>query len=180
MNNLSSSKRGIYITLGALIVLLIILVVLLNPKSSNNLQQPNQEQNQTQTNNTPCTQEVKICPDGTTITRTGPNCEFAPCPEKSVNTTEISNKPIVNIDENGFTPRELKIKAGTEVTFKNTGSQNHRPASDPHPTHTILPEFDSKKELKSGETYIFKFDKTGIWPCHDHLNPSARCTIIVE
>ncbi len=27
-----------------------------------------------------CTQEAKICPDGTGVGRTGPNCEFAPCP----------------------------------------------------------------------------------------------------
>jgi len=26
-----------------------------------------------------CTQEVKVCPDGTSVGRTGPNCEFAPC-----------------------------------------------------------------------------------------------------
>jgi hypothetical protein len=27
-----------------------------------------------------CTQEAKICPDGTSVGRTGPNCEFAACP----------------------------------------------------------------------------------------------------
>ncbi|MCX6823557.1 MAG: DUF333 domain-containing protein [candidate division SR1 bacterium] len=27
-----------------------------------------------------CTEEAKICPDGSTVGRTGPNCEFAPCP----------------------------------------------------------------------------------------------------
>ncbi len=29
---------------------------------------------------TACTQEAKLCPDGSTVGRTGPNCEFAPCP----------------------------------------------------------------------------------------------------
>ena len=28
-----------------------------------------------------CTQEAKICPDGSAVSRTGPNCEFAACPE---------------------------------------------------------------------------------------------------
>jgi hypothetical protein len=28
-----------------------------------------------------CTAEAKICPDGTAVSRSGPNCEFAPCPE---------------------------------------------------------------------------------------------------
>lgn len=31
-------------------------------------------------NERPCTQEAKICPDGSSIGRTGPNCEFAACP----------------------------------------------------------------------------------------------------
>ncbi len=29
-----------------------------------------------------CTQEAMVCPDGSTVGRTGPNCEFAPCPER--------------------------------------------------------------------------------------------------
>ena len=28
-----------------------------------------------------CTQEAKLCPDGSYVGRTGPNCEFAECPE---------------------------------------------------------------------------------------------------
>lgn len=28
-----------------------------------------------------CTQEVKVCPDGSAVGRTGPNCEFTKCPE---------------------------------------------------------------------------------------------------
>lgn len=32
-----------------------------------------------------CTMEAKLCPDGSYVGRTGPNCEFSPCP------TPISN-----------------------------------------------------------------------------------------
>jgi hypothetical protein len=31
---------------------------------------------------TACTKEAKICSDGTAVGRTGPNCEFAACPNK--------------------------------------------------------------------------------------------------
>jgi hypothetical protein len=31
-----------------------------------------------------CTQEAKLCPDGSYVGRTGPNCEFAPCPEAKI------------------------------------------------------------------------------------------------
>lgn len=33
-----------------------------------------------QTNKTACTLEARICPDGSSVGRSGPNCEFAPCP----------------------------------------------------------------------------------------------------
>lgn len=29
---------------------------------------------------TACTLDAKICPDGSAVGRTGPDCEFAPCP----------------------------------------------------------------------------------------------------
>lgn len=28
-----------------------------------------------------CTEEAKVCPDGSAVGRQGPNCEFAPCPD---------------------------------------------------------------------------------------------------
>lgn len=32
-----------------------------------------------------CTQEAKLCPDGSAVGRTGPNCEFAACPAAGSN-----------------------------------------------------------------------------------------------
>jgi hypothetical protein len=34
-----------------------------------------------------CTMEAKICPDGSAVGRTGPNCEFAECPSTTTNET---------------------------------------------------------------------------------------------
>ena len=31
-----------------------------------------------------CTQEAKLCPDGSYVGRTGPNCEFALCPHEDL------------------------------------------------------------------------------------------------
>lgn len=30
---------------------------------------------------TPCTEEAKVCPDGSTVVRTGPDCQFTSCPD---------------------------------------------------------------------------------------------------
>jgi len=46
-----------------------------------------------------CTMEAKICPDGTAVGRTGPNCEFAPCP----NATGMPNPASVYCEEQGST-----------------------------------------------------------------------------
>lgn len=37
-----------------------------------------------------CSQEAKVCPDGTAVGRTGPNCSFAPCPATSTTTAQAS------------------------------------------------------------------------------------------
>ena len=42
-----------------------------------------------------CTTEAKICPDGTAVGRTGPNCEFTPCP---IATTTPEKVMIQNIN----------------------------------------------------------------------------------
>lgn len=34
--------------------------------------------------NRACTEEAKLCPGGTTVSRTGPNCEFTPCPNNTL------------------------------------------------------------------------------------------------
>jgi hypothetical protein len=48
----------------------------------------------------PCSQEVKICPNGSTILRTGPNCEFAPCP--TIIVTPSNTKTETNVDCGGW------------------------------------------------------------------------------
>jgi hypothetical protein len=51
-----------------------------------------------------CTEEAKICPDGSTVGRTGANCEFSPCPELTKILTEaearlIGEKNCIKDDE---------------------------------------------------------------------------------
>jgi hypothetical protein len=42
-----------------------------------------------------CTTEAKICPDGSGVGRTGPNCEFAPCPAAAAPTEGEAAPPVV-------------------------------------------------------------------------------------
>jgi hypothetical protein len=47
-----------------------------------------------------CTMDAKLCPDGSYVGRTGPNCEFAPCPESPTQQPTTNN--YLNIP---FTPQ---------------------------------------------------------------------------
>lgn len=54
----------------------------------------NSEQWTTNNNWKACTQEAKLCPDGSAVGRTGPNCEFAPCPSKEPTACTMQYDPV--------------------------------------------------------------------------------------
>lgn len=85
----------------------------------------------------------------------------------------------INLLMTGFTPGSITVKKGTTVVFKNTDVVGHWPASAPHPTHTIYPEFDSKKTIAAGQSWSFTFEKVGTWKYHDHLNPTIYGSVTV-
>lgn len=87
---------------------------------------------------------------------------------------------VVMYSGSGFSPSDLTVKAGTAVTFKNDADDRLWVASDPHPSHTIYPEFDDKKGIEKGGEYAFTFTKAGEWRYHNHLNPGKRGSVKVE
>lgn len=53
-----------------------------------------------------CTEEAKICPDGSAVGRSGPNCEFAPCPK------EIENSICKNLCGDGTCQERVCMGTG--------------------------------------------------------------------
>lgn len=147
---------------------------------------------------TVCTQDAKQCPDGSYVSRQGPNCEFAPCPtvvssaSQSVNpTTSAKATPstsampqpqtVTLTFANGtVTPNNVTIRVGDTVKFVNNDSALRWPASGPHPTHTTCSGFDALSGLKLGESYSFTFNMAKTCPWHDHLKPSINGQIVVN
>jgi plastocyanin len=86
---------------------------------------------------------------------------------------------LVTYSGTAFSPASLTIKSGDTVVFKNASSSSFRPASDPHPTHTDYPGFDSKQAVAAGGNFSFIFTKVGSWGYHNHLNPSQTGKIVV-
>jgi plastocyanin len=86
----------------------------------------------------------------------------------------------ITYDGKAYSPSQLTIKNGDVVIFKNASTGSFWPASAPHPQHTNYPEFDPKKSVGAGQSWQFKFAKTGAWAFHDHLNPTVFGKITVQ
>lgn len=99
----------------------------------------------------------------------------------------------IHMYDDRYEPKDVTIEAGTTVIFENVGENEHWPATNIHPTHTLYPGsdiekcgtdeednlFDACRGLKSGETYSFTFNKGGEWRYHDHIYPNLNGTITV-
>lgn len=94
-------------------------------------------------------------------------------------TTPEAKTVTVTIENNKLNPESVEINVGDSVVWLNKDTAKHHIASDPHPSHTALPGFESV-DLNVSQTYSFKFTKAGSWGYHDHLNPSIKGTVIVK
>lgn len=100
-------------------------------------------------------------------------------PQEKVVVAE-NNESVVELTDSGFSPTEVTVKKGQKVKFINKTTGKMSVASDPHPDHTIYPEFDQYKTSQRGMVeFEFTFDKVGEWGYHNHLNSSQIGKIIV-
>ncbi len=101
---------------------------------------------------------------------------------KDVPASEIS--ATVHYNKDGFQEKEVKIKRGKAVRFVNDSKVSLRIASDPHPFHTDLTQFDSTLSFTdtqgTGRDYVYRFNKVGRWKYHNHNASSHEGVVLVE
>jgi plastocyanin len=105
----------------------------------------------------------------------------------------VSTAPMsVTVTYNGtsYSPKDVTIKRGGTVTWKNASTGNMWVASASHPSHTVY-DGTSRSEhcttagstpfdqCKGGGDYSFTFTKAGKWGYHDHINASAFGSVTV-
>ncbi len=107
---------------------------------------------------------------------------------------ELQPSLTVVYSDGGYSPRELMIKKGDTVIFKNESSQLMWTASAIHPSHTVYPGTSIQKCISSpdgsmfdacagtpvGSSWTFQFNELGSWGYHNHLVPTRNGTIVVE
>ena len=112
---------------------------------------------------------------------------------------------LIHITSTGFSPSTITVAPGTTVTWINNDTTAHWVASARHPTHDAYPgaaydesgsyggtlscaaegqpktgAFDTCKSLEKGDTYSFTFNQAGMFPYHDHVNPTIFATVVVQ
>lgn len=86
----------------------------------------------------------------------------------------------VRYTNSGFEPAKLTVPVGTMVEFVNQSDEEMWVASNMHPSHEILATFDQFSGVGKSQSYMYTFDKKGVWPYHDHINPAIEGSIMVE
>lgn len=92
-----------------------------------------------------------------------------------------TNGKVINVTlgDSGFVPKDITIKAGTTVIWKNSSGKIATVNSDDHPTHQLYP-FLNLGELASGSSVQVVFNKPGRYTYHDHYNATSTGTVTVE
>jgi plastocyanin/methionine-rich copper-binding protein CopC len=89
--------------------------------------------------------------------------------DRSLATTYIDmtgrQEVTINMSEVMFKPQDIKISAGTKVTWINDESVEHYINTETHPAHTYFP-LQNSRALKKGETFSTTFSSPGIYPYH--------------
>jgi plastocyanin len=90
----------------------------------------------------------------------------------------------ITITASGVSPTSVTVAPGSRVTFVNSDSRPHEPASDPHPTHGSCPPVDQIGFIATGQSRTSgNLNTTGTCSYHDHLNDGdarLRGTIRVQ
>ena len=85
----------------------------------------------------------------------------------------------VEVTDSGFEPASLTVKVNSRVKWTNKTNKAISINSDDHPTHKLNPKINLSEVQSEGSVSTI-FDKSGVYPYHDHYNPVRTGKIVVE
>lgn len=90
-----------------------------------------------------CTQEAKICPDGSSVGRTGPNCEFSPCSEATPSFASDTSPAPTGVGETANWKTYTNEKYGFSVKY-------------PSEANTSIDTYSTGGYMTDGNVHRFK------------------------
>jgi hypothetical protein len=92
---------------------------------------------------------------------------------------ELPEESLVLLSDSGFAPKEITIKIGMAVRWRNGTSTEASVNSDNYPTNRLYPEINLGR-FKTGQTLVHIFTKAGTYTYHNQLDSSETGTVIVK
>lgn len=126
----------IALTAFAVVAFLFLVDTAINPNGT--IKSTNAPINQN-SNTVACTEEAKICPDGTAVGRTGPDCAFAPCPGVTVNGNRgvVCAADVFTCPDGSFLARQPPSCTFTACPSATTVNTNTKPSDAPSQTYAV-------------------------------------------
>ncbi|HSX23610.1 MAG TPA: cupredoxin domain-containing protein [Candidatus Saccharimonadales bacterium] len=110
---------------------------------------------------------------------TDSSASTAATPAQQPATDNVNAENTITYTNDGFSPQNLTVKAGTKVTIKNNSSRVLQFDSDPHPEHTDDPELNIGS-ISPGSSKTVTVTVTGSHGYHNHLSPGDTGALIVQ
>lgn len=97
--------------------------------------------------------------------------------------TDLTGRPEVTVELKGlrFVPAKIIISKGAKVTWINKESVKHYINSDPHASHNVITDFNSRG-LDLNDTYSYTFTLNGEWAyhCSAHYKDAMLGRVVVK
>ena len=110
-------------------------------------------------------------------TGTSPSPQIESQPEAI--TSDVPLAATITYTNDGFTPKDLRVKVGDIINVVNTSSRSLQFSSDPHPIHTKNPELNAQT-ISAGASVNVTVTAQGTFGFHDHLDSTKTGTLVVE
>lgn len=92
--------------------------------------------------------------------------------------TVLAKEQLITLDKNGFTPKEITIKSGIAVRWKNVSGKQQTVNSDNYPTNQLHKELNFGV-FNNNSTVMYIFTKPGTYGYHNQFHPEQKGTITV-
>ena len=127
-----------------------------------------------------CTDEAKMCPDGSYVGRSGPNCEFAACPDAGKCNYQDESINWVNKDPEACKLVKFMCVPGTEPFFNECGCGCETTDGKKAPVYCTDEERNVNECTDIGRVVCAWFDPAKVqcidYPCANTVgNPCSAC-----
>lgn len=91
---------------------------------------------------------------------------------------ELPKEVIITLNPNGFSPKQVEIKVGSAVRWKNVSGDKQTVNSNDYPTNQLHKELNFGI-FNNGSSVVYTFTKPGNYGYHNQFHPEQKGEVVV-